>query len=883
MRAYKNIFILIVLVVLAFFAKIYELPFLYGVSFSFASLFLFVILKYYGLLTATIIAISINVCEFCFFESNTYSLFFVVEILIVGFFWKKSKRDLFVLDTLYWVIIGGPASIIVFYLEMNFIGLESYLFASNNIINGILNVLIADIIICYNPIRVFFSKKEKWLVDLNKMMFHLAIGAVLGPFLIHVFVDGMLSRDKINSQIFQTLTTSGTNIMEQVKHWDINDIRKLRLRYPLQLNKFMASIKDNPINEEVEVLLVDKSCNLYLASNDAMSYKQYYNWRDGGSYKIVDDNIYEWLPLYKGLTFDTSKWNKAFYIMIFPFENVDLQLQVKVNLSNYTRDIWVSYLDKFLILMFFCFIASVNSIMMSRFLSKDLLKLTKSTTGLPDKLEREELIELPEMSIVQVNSLASNFQVMSDNLVKLFSEAKIMNNQLLSQTIELKNSREQMKHLAYYDTLTELPNRLYFTTYLEELIDSIGEQTVAVMFIDLNRFKQINDTLGHEIGDMLIKEVANRLKHFLKDDSFVARLGGDEFVVVLYDTDKKRAAEVARYINKAFGETVKLPHEDQVFELYVSASIGISLYPTDANEKSTLLKKADIAMYAAKEVGENTFKFFDEVDESNISEQLFLEQSLCRALDRNEIEIYYQPKISVETEKIVGMEALIRWNHPQLGMIEPSQFIALAEETGLITKIGEWVLIESCKQNKEWQDKGLPKMRIAVNLSLRQFQGNNFVKTVSNALKISGLEPQYLELEITEGFLIKNTEHSISLLREISNMGIYISIDDFGTGYSSLERLKDLSINFLKVDKSFIRNISCDKNNSAIVAAIIQLAHSMGLEVVAEGVETMEDWYILKTMNCNVVQGYLVSKPVSKVEFEDLVRNFSFSSLHKNK
>jgi diguanylate cyclase (GGDEF)-like protein len=451
-----------------------------------------------------------------------------------------------------------------------------------------------------------------------------------------------------------------------------------------------------------------------------------------------------------------------------------------------------------------------------------------------------------------------------------------MNNQLLSQTKELESSREQMKSLAYNDVLTGLPNRLYFTSYLDDLLDSANGRSLAVMFLDLNRFKQINDTLGHDIGDLLIKEVAVRIRSSLKEDSMVARLGGDEFVIVLRDVDKKKATKAAIQINKALAETINIYQKDQMHELYVSGSIGISLYPSDAKERSALLKNADLAMYAAKETGDNTFRFYSEIAESNMSEQLLLEQNLCKALDRHEMIINYQPKIDVRKRRITGMEALIRWNHPHYGLIQPSQFIPLAEETGIINRIGEWVLIEACKQNKEWQDMGYPKMRISVNLSLRQFYKNSIIKTVLKALEISELEPEYLELEITEGFLMKNTQFIISVLKELRSIGVYISIDDFGTGYSSLERIKELPIQTLKIDKSFIRDISHEKNNSAIVAAIIQLGHSMGLTVVAEGVESILDYDALEDMECDEVQGYLFSKPVSKDEFEKMIKSFSF-------
>ncbi len=864
-------------------ARIYNMPFSYGISFTFGNLFIYIILRYYGVKVAVITALVANVTELCFFNSNIYTIIFTAEVLVVGLLWKDKKTNLFLRDILFWLVIGVPASFLMFYINRRTLGAEGVLIIINNIINGILNVLVAEIIMSYVPIKRIFGQKQKNLTDLGKMMFHITIAAVVGFFMVYIMIDGWLAEEKLNSEIHQILNTSGSSIMEQVKKWEINDLRKIRLRSPLHLKNFETIVRGITFNDEVEVLLEDKNNNIYVTNQPQEKYDKIYNWKENGEITKVGKNAYRWMPVSKRFSYDFKRWNEAFYITIFPFENnMDLQLLVKVPLSNYTKSMWENYLNKFVIFLFFCFVSMLLSLMMSRLLSNDLLKLTISTTGLPEKLKRQETIEWPDTSVAQVNSLVSNFKVMSDNLIALFAETKIMNSQLLAQTKELEDSREKMKRLAYYDTLTDLPNRLFFTEHLQKLLDSAEGKQIAVMFIDLNRFKQINDTLGHEVGDMLIRAIANRLKSYLKEDSFVARLGGDEFVIVLNDTDKRRAMRVAISINRTLTKTIKLSKDNETHELYVSGSIGISMYPNDANEKSALLKNADLAMYAAKETGENTFRFYSDLAETNMSEQLFLEQSLNKALERDEIIIEYQPKVDIRLEKIIGAEALIRWKHPQKGLIPPSQFITLAEETGIINQIGEWVLIEACKQNKKWQESGYPKIRISVNLSFRQFYGNNFIKTVLKALDISGLSPKYLELEITEGFLVKNTKYAISVLEDLSEIGVSIAIDDFGTGYSSLGRLKELPINSLKIDRSFIKDITHEKNNAAIVSAIVQLAHSMGLSVVAEGVETVYDLSTVKALDCDEIQGYLISKAIPEDEFGKMIDNFIFPSYPSN-
>lgn len=873
-KSHKNLILLVALAAMSFVSRIYDLPFSYGINFAFGNVFIFLILRYYGVAKAFTVAIIVNLLEWHFLNPNFYILFFTLEILFVGVLHQRTKYNVLFLDALYWIFFGAPAIAVVFYLHRGAMGNECYLIVVNKSINGFLNMLVADMIISYIPIQKIAGIKKSKFADLNKMLIHLTIVSVFGPFLLYTLIDGWLSQEKMNAEVCSLLERTASSIMAEANEWDISELRKVRLKSPVQLNKFNAIIKKNSIEEEIEILLVDKSHNLYITNTDEEQYQGVYNWQENGEVTKVDENTFQWLPSHKGLSFDLSRWSQAFYISSKTFDDVDLEIQVKKPLKKHIENAWVNYLNKLLVLLGFS-IASISvAIAMSNFLSRDLSKLTRSTTGLPEKLKRQELIEWPNISFSQVNSLVENFKVMSDNLVNLFSETRIMNNQLLLQTKELESSREQMRRLAYYDTLTELPNRLCFTEYLENLLNSPDKKKLAVMFIDLNRFKRINDTLGHEIGDILIKEIGKRLSYFLKEDSFVARLGGDEFVVVLEYLKKDMVSKAASRINKMLSDTVEISQDGKVHELHVAGSIGISLYPDDALEKSTLLKKADIAMYAAKETGENTYKFYSELTELDTVEKLFLEQNLCKALERDEIIINYQPKMDIRTGVISGVEALIRWNNPQYGLVSPAEFIPLAEEIGIINQIGEWVLIEACKQNKVWQDKGYPKMRISVNLSLRQLKGNNFAKTVKEALEISGLESKYLELEITEGFFMKNSEYVIELIKEIKNMGIYISIDDFGTGYSSLGRIKELPVNILKIDRSFVTNICCEESNKAIVVAIIELAHSLGLRVLAEGVETVEDLNVLKELHCDEIQGYFLSKPLPAEEFEKFISDF---------
>ncbi len=609
LRCSKNLIMFSILAVLSMIARVFELNFSYGISFAFGNVFTIIILRYFGKFKALSVAVVANILDICFFDGSIYTVFFTLEILVLSLFWKNKIRKLLFIDIVYWVLVGIPFLVSIFYLNNRSLGLEGYLLVLNNWICGNVNVLIADLIISYIPIQLFLGHKEKKLTDLTRLMFHVTMAAVIGPFLVYIMIDGWLTQDRVSSEINQILNTSRLNITDQINSWDVNELRKIRLRSPVHLRDLKHIIIGNPLNDKVEVYVVDRKNYLYSANRNIEKINMY-DWKDEGNVINVSDNIYRWIPESNRLSFDIKEWSRAFYIMVYQFEDIDLQLQIKVPLSNYTEGIWENYRNKFLILIAFCFISIFISLMMSRVLSRDLSKLTQSTTDLPDKVKRKEIIEWPDTSIVQVNNLVSNFKVMSNNLVTLFNDINIMNDKLLSQTIELENSREEMKRLAYNDALTGLPNRYYFTNYLEELLSNGCESKIAVMFIDLNRFKHINDKLGHDVGDLLLKEVANRFKYSLGQDDFVARLGGDEFVIILRDIDYEKASITAEQINNVLCESVIIQLKDKKHELNISGSIGISLYPDDATDRTTLLKMADMAMYASKETGENEFKFY---------------------------------------------------------------------------------------------------------------------------------------------------------------------------------------------------------------------------------------------------------------------------------
>lgn len=430
---------------------------------------------------------------------------------------------------------------------------------------------------------------------------------------------------------------------------------------------------------------------------------------------------------------------------------------------------------------------------------------------------------------------------------------------------QARNYERRIEHLANHDVLTGLPNRLLLTDRLQHAIDQsrrTGTQT-GVLFLDLNRFKQVNDSLGHDLGDLLLEKIATRLKHLVRESDTVARLGGDEFVLVLTDLDSiETMAAVAEKVLEAVSQPIKLAGH----ELNITTSIGGSVFPKDGHDVATLLKHADLAMYQAKELGSASFRFYDPAMNIKILERLLTESALRRALEKNEFTIYYQPRICTRRRAIIGVEALVRWQHPEKGLIAPADFVPLAEEIGIIGSLGEWVLRSACAQNQAWQEAGLPRIKMAVNLSAQQFRSSAIEKTVASALETSGLDAQYLELEITETSLMQNIDASFETLLHIRNTGVSISIDDFGTGYSSLSHIKRLPVDTLKIDKSFIRDIASDRDDAAIVGATIAMARHMDLRVVAEGVTAPSQVRFLMEHACHEMQGYLFSPPIPPAE-----------------
>lgn len=447
---------------------------------------------------------------------------------------------------------------------------------------------------------------------------------------------------------------------------------------------------------------------------------------------------------------------------------------------------------------------------------------------------------------------------------------KLKKNSARSRGQTASSAENLLLHHAYYDSLTGLPNRILFDYRLRQALARAKDQSaqVAILALDVDRLKNANHIYTHAMGDALLAYLGRRLRDCLGPRDLLARLGGGEFWMAFNVREAQEAAHAARRILDSLREPVTLNGH----ELCITVSLGISLSPLDGEAPGTLLRNAEAALERAKNEGKNNFQFYTSAMNSNAIRQLTLENSLRRALKRQEFVLQYQPQVDLRTGCIVGAEALVRWEVPGYGLVPPAEFIPLAEETGLIVPMGEWVLRAACEQHRTWRQSGLPPLSVAVNLSARQFQDRDLVHTIGRVTQAVGIDPHYLELEITESYAMRNADYTMSILRELKEKGIRLSIDDFGTGYSSLSYLKQFPIDTLKIDRSFVKDLSTDPDDAAIASAIIVLAHNLRLEVVAEGVETLEQLAILRRQQCDRMQGYLFSRPVPPAEIEAMVR-----------
>jgi len=477
--------------------------------------------------------------------------------------------------------------------------------------------------------------------------------------------------------------------------------------------------------------------------------------------------------------------------------------------------------------------------------------------------------DLKEIKGIQ-HKLQESYERMETKVFERTKELYDTNEELKNEILIRTEMETEIKKMAYFDILTGLPNRRLFMEHLNLKIKECENKknSFSIMFMDLDSFKMVNDTMGHEQGDILLKYAANRLLETVSPSDIIGRIGGDEFLILVNNIDDEEEKNaIADKIIKAFHKPFKLNDN----EIYITTSLGVAMYPNDGEDVETLIKNADIAMYKAKEKGKNKYELCNAAMKTGLVEAMKLSNQLYRAIEKNELELYYQPQVDTNSFKIIGYEALIRWNNPKSGMVSPGEFIPIAEKTGLIIPIGEWVLWVACKQNKIWHDQGISSVPIAVNLSVKQFMDHNLVDKISRILLETGLEPKFLELEITESVLMQDVVLISKTLEQLNKLGVRISIDDFGTEYSSLNYIKQLPIDRIKIAMTFVRGISINKRDEAIINAIIALSNNLDIETIAEGVENHCQLEFLKAAKCNSIQGFYFYKPMTAANLEEVL------------
>jgi diguanylate cyclase (GGDEF)-like protein len=551
------------------------------------------------------------------------------------------------------------------------------------------------------------------------------------------------------------------------------------------------------------------------------------------------------------------------------------EILMRLELKPLTERIHWYLWTVFFILSLSLMLTFILSIYFQGIITKPILQLAQLTRRV--STQKNYSLRADSNHIDEIGSLFDGFNQMLEVIQERDSELEKHREQLENlvaiRTMDLKKANQKLTYQAYHDALTNLPNRALFIKRAKQAIEyaEYNNESLAILFIDLDNFKYINDTLGHAAGDHLLQEIGKRLLTCTRLPSdTIARLGGDEFTILLRDiTDPTDAAMVADYIIK----TLMTPLQFDQHEFYITPSIGISIYPQDGLDVGTLMKNADVGMYLAKKQGRNSYRFYVSSANLESAERLNMENKLRQALECNEFEVWYQPRFEIKTGRLLGAEALVRWRSPDFNLVSPSQFIPLAEDTGLIIPLGEWVLRTACEESLRWQRAGEYPLSVSVNLSARQFVQADLLSTIERVLGETGMNPHLLELELTESLIMPNAEDTIETLNALKKMGMQISVDDFGTGYSSLSYLKRFPIDTLKIDQSFVRDMDHDADDCALVSAIIAMAHNLKLGVVAEGVEKVEQLKFLQGYNCDCVQGFLFGKPMPADEFRLLLDN----------
>ncbi|MGL4762305.1 MAG: putative bifunctional diguanylate cyclase/phosphodiesterase [Sarcina sp.] len=832
----------IILFILAILTDIYKIELIFGISFSLASVFFILILLIIGRKKAIISVFIIGTFSIVFLGGKYIFFIHIAEILAIDVLKKKYENlSVILVAIIFWGLIGIPILGITYLIASNKMFNEYYLFDMIFIvINCLFNVYVAEIIYIYVIKKCIL--KEKINITFRQVILHIIIATILIPFILNIFTDIFKTNEHILQNVYTSANDTFEHISDELELWDNEEITNLKLSGIIEefwLEEVVKSYsKNKPFNISI---LTQSNIKILDVKNHKRSIK---NYKEYENIEVYNENLHKLVPRSSSKVIETN-WIEGFFVFKEDTEKTKLTVIIEIPISIYKDKILKEYGNQFKFLIFFMIFICCIVVVLNKVIFSNLTKLAINTENYKSFLYKDSKENWPVTDILEIRYLGDNIKKMINELKQNFKE--------------IKSSEERLYELAYYDTLTKLPNRLLFRKQLDESIGKLTKkEKICIVFLDLNRFKVINDSLGHDIGDKLLGEVAARLNELKSENIGIFRLGGDEFVIVAKIKSNTEIEKIGEDILNKFEKNFILNE----LILNISCSAGASIYPDDSENINTILQYADIAMYKAKEDERGKIQLFDSKLKEVVLEKLVIEKEIFNALEKEEFRLYYQPKYSPYTQEVMSLEALIRWSNKSLGVVSPGKFISIAEESDLIFKIDKWVIKNACNENKKLQDLGYKKVPVAVNISAKYFATEEMEKIVIEALKSSGLEAKYLIIEITEGVFIENFQVVANIIKNLNEIGVAISIDDFGTGYSSFNQLMKLPINEVKIDRAFVMEIDKEERKASIVRSMIELAHRLQLNVVAEGVENEREKECLKELGCDELQGYLFTRPV---------------------
>lgn len=854
-----------------------EIPLIFGITLSFTTILLLLMIRYHGIVLGSLAAVICYTVPWLYWDAPHYEMVVLLEVVCIGCWMTWSKKGHALIGAvLYWIVIGIPLLTAAYMYTYGLtLSSEFWLMLGIYLANSLFNATFSDMIWRYMPAMVNLpANKEKFAsirepLYFSKVLLHTILIAITLPFVFYMLTNSKNTYESLLQSSYQLASNAAHHIDKDLLNWD-RRVASSPTDESLTAGNGLRELKSEYSSNLYQVVLADyQGMVIFDSASKATKITELIPTAKDN---IIKDNYFLRLPSNNSKLLPNLKWHDANFIYSSQTSvySVPLRLYVIVPMQPYQKQILNEFSEQFAYLVSFMLGAALISRLLNMRMVEGLTKLASVSTDLSSQLQEVPEKDWPISRIFEIKTLVNNFRSLSIQLLRLLKDSENNYRLLQEQTLQLQESEKQLHELAYYDELTGLPNRIHFHEFTKSLnLDHPDSaRPFAAMFADINRFKQFNDTLGHSFGDTLLHSVAERFKNIISEECKVFRISGDEFLFILHYEDISEVQETAQQICRLIDE----PFEIEGRTLYTSLSLGISVFPYDGIDMGAVLRNADIAMYVAKEQGGGHYHFYDELMEKERQESMRLENDLRNALHEDQFVLHYQPKVHAISKKVIGAEALIRWKHPELGFVSPAQFIPLAENTGIILEIDEWVLREACRQNKAWQDAGLPKFPIAVNLSARHFYQNDLIPMIKRILEDTQIEPQYIVLEITEGTFIKDVDFGVQIMRDLRTMGIHLSIDDFGTGYSSLSQLERLPISEMKLDRSFIQGLMEDNRKSSIVKTVIELGHHMKLKVVAEGVESPQELQYLTDLDCDEFQGYYFSKPLPSKEFTSFVQ-----------